>query len=173
MEFTLRQARNLESRLRNLSIENQIISVRAYDSEVALMDIDSGIMSLEDDIDTKVRTNRIRHTIKHMINVSNMECGVSELLNSRDSLYSERDLLSTIGESDDKERQLSYIKDNPTSSHMACVVSKDIESYVENRISEIDIELRNISHELNILNSSVTIDLYEDYSIFLQANGFI
>lgn len=173
MEFTLRQARNLESRLRNLSIDNQIIEIRAYDSEVARTDIEEGVKALDSEIDNKLELNDIRHHIKNEINVKNMECGVSTLLNVRDLLYAKRDILNTLGTSDSVERQVEHISGSPKASRQASVYTEELESGVELDLSDIDAQLNDISRQLNDLNNSVTISLSDGDIITLQENNLI
>ena len=173
MEFTLRQARSLESRLRSLTIENQVLSVRAYDGDVARTDILEGIEALKNEIDSKINLNAIRHLIKHLINGRNMECGISKLLNTRDELYSNRDLLNTLSDADDVERQVEYAIAHPAKSRMVCVVVEDIAEEVALDLTDIDYELNEISRELNELNNSITISLDDGDTIFLQENNLI
>ncbi|CAL9983021.1 hypothetical protein VPHD148_0255 [Vibrio phage D148] len=173
MEFTLRQARNLESRLRNLSIDNQVIEVRAYDSAVARADILSGVDTLGKEIDSKLELNDIRHEIKRLINIENMNCGVAERLNSRDCLYAKRDILNTLGSSDNVERQVSHISSSPKPMRMASVYNEELEESVEQDLADIDHELNEISRELNELNSTRTINLSDDDIATLTENGIL
>lgn len=174
MTFTLRQARCLESRLRNLSIDGCVIDIRAYDSSVALSDITQGIDNLADDIDNKIDLNAIRHVIKNLINLENMKCGVSELLNQRDELHSRRDILNTLSECDSIERQLAHVKDNPKATRTVCVYSEDLkEDMVSPSLIDIDTELNEISRQLNALNNSVTIEIGEDDINILKDFGVL
>lgn len=173
MEFTLRQARNLESRLRNLAIDNQIIEVRAYDSAVARADIMEGVEALGSEIDSKLELNDIRHEIKKLINVENMNCGVSELLNQRDCLYAKRDILNTLGSSDSVERQVAHISSSPKPMRMASVYDEALEESVEQDLSDIDHELNEISRELNEKNNNITITLSDEDIAILKENGVL
>lgn len=159
MELTLRQARNLESRLRNLAIDNQVIEIRAYDSAVARTDIEAGVSALDKEVDDKLELNDIRHDIKNLINITNMSCGVSELLNGRDLLYARRDILNTLGSSDDVDRQVNHIGNSSMATRMASVYTGELEEWVEQDLSDIDNQLNEISRKLNELNNSVTIKL--------------
>ena len=171
MNYTLRQARNLESRLRNLTIDNQIIEVRAYDSAVARADIESGVSALTVEIDNKIDLNGIRHTIKNLINIENMSCGVSNLLNERDELYARRDILNTLGSSDSSERQISHIGLNPKPTRIVSVYTEEVEEDADRDLSDIDHELNEISRKLNDLNNSVTITLQEEDVAILKDNN--
>lgn len=173
MEFTLRQARNLESRLRNLAIDNQTIEVRAYDSAVARADLTEGVKALGSEIDSKLELNSIRHHIKNEINVSNMECGVSALLNQRDELYSKRDILNTLGTSDNVERQVAHIRENPKAMRMVSVYTEELEDGVSTDLSDIDHQLNEISRELNELNNSITITLDDEDILILKENNVL
>lgn len=173
MEFTLRQARNLESRLRNLSVNDQIIEVRAYDSAVALADILEGVDALSLEIDRKLELNEIRHEIKNLINVKNMECGVSQLLNQRDCLYAKRDILRTLGHSDSVERQVVHISSNPKPYRMASVYTEELEESVDVDLSTIEEELESISSKLNDKNNSETIELSNEDVELLTDNGIL
>lgn len=173
MEFTLRQARNLESRLRNLSIENQIVDIRAYDSEVARTDIEEGVKALDAEIDVKLELNEIRHHIKNEINIKNMECGVSFLLNSRDLLYSKRDILNTLSTSDDVDRQVEHISKSPKASRKASVYTKLLEEGVALDLADIDAQLNEISKTLNELNNSVVISLSDEDTETLKGQGLL
>lgn len=173
MDYTLRQARGLESRLRNLSIDNQIIEVRAYDGAVALIDMQAGVVSLDSEIADKVEINDIRHDIKNMINVMNMECGVSELLNQRDMLYAKRDILNTLGASDDIDRQLDYIKENPKALRIVSVYTESMEEDMLDTLACIDVELNEISRKLNELNNSVVVSIDDEDIEFLKERGVL
>ena len=172
-ELNLRQARNLEARLRNQSINNQVIEIRAYDIEVARKDLSQGVAALGEEIDNKLELNSIRHKIKHKLNTSNMEHGVSELLNTRDRLYSERDILNTLKESDDYERQLRYIKEHPKDRRIVSVYTPDIERIVQDDLDDISESLREIALKLKDINESVTIDIEEEDCEVLKANGLM
>lgn len=173
MELTLRQARNLEIRLRNLSIDNQIIEVRAYDSAVARADILEGVEDLGSEINSKLELNDVRHEIKRLINVKNMECGVSDLLNQRDCLYSKRDILNTLGPSDNVERQISHIRSSPKPRRMVSVYNEELEDSVEQDLADIDHELNEISRELNDKNVTLTIKMSEEDVAILKENGVL
>lgn len=172
MDFTLRQARKLEAGLRNLVVENQIVSVRAYDQDVARDDVDKLVKDLSEEISDKIELNEIRHTIKLLINVKNMECGITELLNTRDSLHTRRDLLNTIGDSDDLERQIEYIRVNPSASRMVNMVTEEIADRIDDELLDIDADLDYISKKLNDLNSTIIITLGDGEVTFLQERGF-
>ena len=174
MEFTLRQARNLESRLRNLAIDNQIIEIRSYDSEVARQDIEAGVERLDYEIETKIALNEIRHTIKNLINQVNMDCGVSSLLNKRDELYAKRDILNTLGSSDTVERQLEHISNSAMKpARIVCVYTEEIEDGVDRDLADIDHNLNEISRELNELNNSRVITLCDEDVEELKAFGVL
>ena len=173
MDFTLRQARNLENRLRNISIDGQVIEVRAYDSEVSRSDIEAGVKKLDEAIDNSLEINEIRHEIKNNINMANMECGVSSLLNTRDMLYAKRDILNTLGQSDDVERQISHISNSPKAVRMACVYTEGMEDQVSEDLADIDHQLNEISKELHTLNNSVTVTLSEDDVELLKEHGYL
>lgn len=174
MEFTLQQARRLEERLKNLRIEDQFVEVRAYDEDIARKDIDLGVEDLLDEIEYKLYVNKIRYKIKHMINVMNMECGVSNLLCKREGLYEDAKILETLNESwDDTDRQVHYIKDNPDEVRKVSVVRKDIVLDVQGKLEAIRIELIEIKDTLLKLNRSVTITLSDDDAIFLQENDLL
>lgn len=163
MAFTLRQARNLENRLRNLKIDDQIIEVRAYDVEAAREDIEEGKRSLRGEIDHKIRLNTIRHQIKHAINDKNMECGVSAMLNERDALYEEKRILGTLGREDTTDRQIAIIEAGDDDYHKVSVVRVDMVDDAEDRLFDIDDRLSEIQQELNHLNNTVTIDFDTTY----------
>lgn len=162
MKFTLRQARSLETRLKGLTIANQVIMVRSYDGDVAREDILKGAEDLIDEIDIKLDINEIRHLIKSLINKANMECGVSTLLNRRDSLYSKLALLDSVGPPDSLDRQIKYIKESSTPTHLACVLSEEQHSKVRSLDEEAREHLRQTAIELAELNSTVCIELDDE-----------
>ena len=171
MELTLKQARTLEASLRDLPVGNTTVTVRAYDTEVAHADIQAGIANLDNSLSDAIILNEIRHNIKHMINVANMECGVSGLLNYRDELYSKRELLNKLGKHVTVVRQLDFIRENPSESRLVCV-------YTEGNKEEVDVdhvgiqnELQGVYGEINDLNNSVTVTLSEEDVDFLKLKG--
>lgn len=172
MKFTLRQARALESRLRNVHLINPVIPVRSYSKASALDDILEGTAALESDVECKLRTTEIRHSIRHMINVKNMECGVSELLNTRDMLNAKRDLLNTLIAPDDAKRQVDAMDTNAAIS-MANIVSEDVSASVGADLDSIGLEMQDISSKLATLNSSVCVELGLEDTVFLQTEGLI
>lgn len=174
MEFTLRQGRSLEARLRGLTIGNQIIEVRAYDVDVAEDDIQDGIDNLEDEIRHKVALNEIRHIIKDLINRKNMECGVSELLNTRERLYESKRILETLGQVDTTERQLEAIGACDDDSRKVSVVRDyHYDDVCGELYGTIDEDIRELQEKLSTLNNEVTIDLPLDNAVYLQGNGII
>ena len=164
-EITLRQARNLEAKLRNLKIEGQIVEIRAYDRDAAEEDINEGKQLLRGDIQHKVKLNDIRHDIKMAINVKNMECGISQMLNYRDALYEEKALLESIGRPDTTERQLKHIETVDSDYVRVNVVRQDMVDDAQDRLDGIQVELSEIQHSLNELNNSVTIPLDTSYLV--------
>ena len=168
MELTLRQARNLETRLRNLQIKGQLIEVRAYDSSIALKDLSEGISELGKEIDLKIELNAIRHRIKHALNVRNMECGVSATLNKRDSLFSKRELFTSLGSSDSANRQIKFIEENPKDHRMVSAYVNELEYSVQSDIKEINEELAVIAASLADMNNNVTIEISEEDAELLK-----
>lgn len=171
MDFTLRQARQLETRLRNLTLEHQIIEVRAYDLDMAREDIEAGVDDLTDEIAYKLKLNEIRHHIKNLINHKNMECGVSDILNSRERITESEKVLDTLGPEDHTTRQLDSIKSSEDDTRKVSVV-RGMHTYAASNILD-DSELRRLQDELNNLNNTITITLNSDHTIYLQENGII
>ena len=169
MKFTLRQARNLEIRLRNLEITQHTVQVRAYDGEVAEQDLRKGYADLQQEIYLKIDISDIRHCVKSFINVANMECGVSTLLNQRDSIYARLSLIGNINSSDTIERQLEYMDANPAPTRMACAVGEELLEIVKEIKEDARKELDEISGKLLELNNSVEIELSdEDVDILVE-----
>ncbi len=171
MNITLRNARRIESSLSNLSIENQVVTVRAYDVSIAKSDMEEGLRSLDDNVDTKLELIRIRHSIKHAINIANMESGVSKLLNTRDMLYANKALYETLGRTDTMERQLDRIEKEPQDSCRVSVVFPNVEAEIAQDIAECDEELHAIGVQLSDINNNHTIEVSEKDIETLRAYG--
>lgn len=173
MELTLRQARNVEHRLQNLTIEGETIKVRAYDGTVARTDMESGVSALEQEIGLKLELNDIRHAIKKSINEANMSNGISTLLNLRDSLYCQRDLIASLDEHDDIDRQLSLIDQSPSEYKLVSVYTKELYEHMSEELFNVNRQIAEVSSSISDLNniSSITID--ESDAIILQENGII
>lgn len=163
MKLTLRQARNLESRLKSTKIEHQIIEVRAYDVDAAREDIEEGKRNLRGEIEHKIKINEIRHEIKREINNINMQCGVAGLLNERDYLYEDKRLLSTLGHADTTDRQIAFIEDQDSDYRKVCVVREDMVDSASAELEYIDTRLGEIQEELNHLNNNVTFEYDATY----------
>jgi hypothetical protein len=174
MKLTLRAARNLEGKLRGLDIAGRLVKIRAYDAEVAYNDMTSAQDNLGREIGLKVDLTEIRFEIKNMINEANMECGVSDLLNTRDMLNAKRDLLNGLDTSDSLTRQINLIKSSePEDSKIANVYGKDLEQEVDDMLIEIEDELNEISKKLQLLNNSVTIELDNETVELLTEQGVL
>lgn len=173
LELTLKQARSLEIELRELKLPPQVTNIRAYDIDLASMDLLSEVQIFNDRLEVLKRLNVIRHHIKGDLNEANMDCGVSCLLNERDELYARRDLLKGLGLSDSAERQLTSIDPTKDVTKLACVYTNEQEELVKEELKNIQLELQNIYSQINDLNNKVTIFLDEDDSRYLIEQGIV
>ena len=174
MEFTLQQARRLEDSFKYPAIKAQFVDVRSYDGDIARGDIIDAEDDLEEEILYKLAINKIRFKIRHLINIQNMECGVSNILCRREGMYSDIKLLETLSDKcDDRERQVDYISKNPSEVRTVSAVRQSNLDWVSHEVSLIKEELSNIKEELAILNTTVTIKLDHSDTQFLQENGLV
>lgn len=173
MRFTLRQARKLENSIQNVAIHGAITDIRAYDEEIAEADIEFGVDAFEREVRHVVYINEIRHAIRNLINVKNMECGVSDLLNKREALFAELNLLDAIGPADDTERLLRCVVNKPAESKKMSMVRQDMVDWKEDRIDAINENLDDIKSELIRINNSVTIELSEDHYQYLLQEDLV
>ena len=112
MNISLRRARRLEMALRGVSVSGQVASIRTYDTGIARKDLDSAIDALQGNIEDAVELNEIRYHIRHQINLKNVECGISALLNNKDLLHDEKEHYDyVVGQLRDITQKLNEISD--------------------------------------------------------------
>ena len=173
MEISLRRARRLEMALRGTAVAGQEAMIRAYDTTIARADIEKAVDSLQGHIEDALELNEIRYHIRHQINVKNIECGISAILNNKDLLYDEKRILESIAAPDDTEVQLRYIEAYPgTPVHMVAVRSTHYD-YVVSQLRDITRQQDEISDKLYQLNNDTFIQLEDKDVELLRTKGLL
>tara|TARA_R110002073_G_scaffold309699_3_gene480138 strand:- start:759 stop:1244 length:486 start_codon:yes stop_codon:yes gene_type:complete len=159
--------------LRGVSVSGQVASIRTYDTGIARKDLDSAIDALQGNIEDAVELNEIRYHIRHQINLKNVECGISALLNNKDLLHDEKRILESIVAPDDTEVQLRYLRQIPGDTVQMVVVRKEHYDYVVGQLRDITQKLNEISDTLYQLNNDVSIELDEEDIELLRSKGLL
>jgi hypothetical protein len=173
MDISLRRARRLEMALRNITVPNQSVQVRAYDIEVAKLDLEAGVTAVQYSIEDTLDLNDIRFDIRNKINRKNVVCGISDMLNLRDSLHEQRRILESIKAPDDSEVQLKYLRKMNSHTVSLTVIRQEHLEYVKDILRGISRQLDDISDDLNQLNSAEMIPLSDEDLKLLSDKGLI
>lgn len=173
MDISLRRARRLEMSLRGLSVRGQTALVRIYDDSVASADLNKAVDAMQSNIDEALVLNELRYHIRNQINIKNLECGISELLNNKDCLYDEKRILESMVAPDDTAAQLKYVRQLSGANIQLVAVRQNHYDFVIEQLHDITRRLDEISDSLATLNNDTHITLDEEDVNLLKANGLL
>lgn len=175
MELSLQQARNLEKTIESRTFSDKVIKeVRSYNEDVLNDDLEKVCEDFMEDSINHIDLIDVRFKIKNKINEANMACGVSKLLNDRDTAYAEKSFVDSLDKyvvnGDDQFRQaLSHPSDL---YHISACTKDNFEVLDEIRKDALD-DIQKIQHELHVLNSEVTISIDESDVEVLKKFGLV